>query len=178
MSQSSGTFKKLALVLVFGAVIALFFQMGWHEQLTFENLKSRQDELRDSTEENKPLWILGFAVAYIVMAAAQLPGAALMTIAGGVLFGFVVGTLVVSFASTLGATLAMLVSRYLFRDAIQERYGERLRAFNEGIEKDGAFYLFTLRLIPVVPFAVINLVAGLTTLRTWTFYWVSQLGML
>ncbi len=178
MSDKTATFKKLGLLLVVGILFAVFFQMGWHEQLTFENLKAQQDELRASTEANKPLWILGFTIVYIVMAAAQLPGAALMTIAGGVLFGFVVGTLVVSFASSLGATLAMLVSRYLLRDTIQRRYGERLRTFNEGIERDGPFYLFTLRLIPVVPFALINLGAGLTTMRTWTFYWVSQLGML
>ncbi len=178
MSQTTATFKKLGLLLVVGVLFAVFFQMGWHEQLTFENLKAQQAELQASTEANKPLWILGFAVAYIVMAAAQLPGAALMTIAGGVLFGLVLGTIVVSFASTIGATVAMLVSRYLFRDTIQQRYGQRLKSFNEGIEKDGPFYLFTLRLIPVVPFALINLGAGLTAMRTWTFYWVSQIGML
>ena len=170
--------KKLAIVLIVVGLFAVFYKMGWHEQLTFDNLKAQQGELRGSVAENKMVWIVGFAVAYIVMAAAQLPGAALMTIAGGVLFGFVVGTIVVSFASTLGATLAMLVSRYLFRDSIQQRYGAKLRAFNEGIERDGGFYLFSLRLIPVVPFFLINLGAGLTSISTWTFYWVSQLGML
>ncbi|MCP3957904.1 MAG: FAD-dependent oxidoreductase [bacterium] len=178
MKISATTLKKLAIVLVLIGLFVVFFQQGWHEQITFENLKSRQGELRASVEENQALWVVGFALAYIVMAAAQLPGAALMTIAGGVLFGLVLGTLVVSFASTIGATVAMLVSRYLFRDSIQKRYGHKLRAFNEGIKKEGGFYLFTLRLIPVVPFFLINLGAGLTKMRTWTFYWVSQLGML
>ena len=178
MKIKSGTLKKLAILLVVAGLFAVFFQQGWHEQLTFDNLKARQGELRASVEANKAAWIAGFGIAYIVMAAAQLPGAALMTIAGGVLFGFLLGTLVVSFASTLGATLAMLVSRYLFRDSIEKRYGHKLRAFNQGIERDGAFYLFSLRLIPVVPFFLINLGAGLTAMRTWTFYWVSQIGML
>ncbi len=178
MKISSSTFKKLAVVLFVAGLFAVFLKMGWHEQLTFENLKTRQSELRASVETDKALWIVGFGLAYIVMAAAQLPGAALMTIAGGVLFGFVVGTIVVSFASTLGATAAMLVSRYLFRDAIQQRYGAKLRAFNQGIERDGGFYLFSLRLIPAVPYFLINLGAGLTSIGTWTFYWVSQIGML
>ncbi len=178
MRIPSTTLKKLAIVLVVAGLFAVFFKMGWHEQLTFESLKSRQDELRASVEGNQLLWIVGFAIAYIVMAAAQLPGAALMTLAGGVLFGVVAGTIVVSFASTLGATAAMLISRYLFRDSIERRYGSKLRPFNEGIERDGGFYLFSLRLIPVVPFFLINLGAGLTAMRTWSFYWVSQIGML
>ncbi len=178
MSIQGSTLKKLAIVLVVIGLFAVFYSMGWHELVTFENLKAQQGELRASVAENQALWIVGFGIAYIVMAAAQLPGAALMTIAGGVLFGFLLGTIVVSFASTLGATLAMLVSRYLFRDSIQERYGSKLRAFNEGIERDGGFYLFSLRLIPAVPFFLINLGAGLTSISTWTFYWVSQIGML
>ena len=178
MHIQGATLKKLALVLVIAGLFAVFFKMGWHEQITFENLKTRQAELRASVEADKALWIVGFGLAYIVMAAAQLPGAAVMTIAAGVLFGLILGTVVVSFASSLGATLAMLVSRYLFRDSIQKRYGSKLRAFNEGIEREGGFYLFSLRLIPAVPFFLINLGAGLTNLRTWTFYWVSQLGML
>ncbi|MEM7355453.1 MAG: TVP38/TMEM64 family protein, partial [Acidobacteriota bacterium] len=169
---------KLGILLVVAVLFGIFFQMGWHEQLTFENLQAQQTELRASMEANKPAWILGFGLAYIIMAAAQLPGAALMTVAGGVIFGVWLGTLVVSFASTIGATVAMLVSRYLFRDSIEQRYGNKLRAFNEGIEREGGFYLFSLRLIPVVPFFLINLGAGLTSMRTWTFYWVSQLGML
>ncbi len=178
MNIKGSTLKKLAIVLAVAGLFAVFFQQGWHEQLTFDNLKARQGELQASVADHRAAWIFGFAAAYIVMAAAQLPGAALMTIAAGVLFGLVLGTIVVSFASTLGATLAMLISRYLFRDSIEKRYGHKLRAFNEGIERDGGFYLFSLRLIPVVPFFLIILGAGLTAIRTWTFYWVSQLGML
>lgn len=101
-----------------------------------------------------------------------------MTLAGGALFGLGVGTLLVSFASSIGATLAFLASRFLFRDWVQGRYGERLAAINKGMEKDGAFYLFTLRLVPVLPFFVMNLLMGLTPIKTRTFYWVSQVGML
>ncbi len=172
------TLKKLGIVLAVAALLAAFFKMGWHEQLTFENLKAQQEQLQAYTEANQATMILGFALAYVVIAALSLPAATPMTLAGGVIFGLGLGTLVVSFSSTLGATLAMLVSRYLFRDSIQARYGDKLRSFNEGIERDGGFYLFTLRLIPAVPFFLINLGAGLTPIRAWTFYWVSQIGML
>jgi uncharacterized membrane protein YdjX (TVP38/TMEM64 family) len=101
-----------------------------------------------------------------------------MTLVAGALFGVVVGTLIVSFASTMGATLAFLSSRYVLRDWVQGKFGERLRAVDDGLEKDGAFYLFTLRLIPVFPFFVINLLMGLTRIKTGTFFWVSQIGML
>jgi uncharacterized membrane protein YdjX (TVP38/TMEM64 family) len=101
-----------------------------------------------------------------------------MTLVAGALFGVVVGTLIVSFASTMGATLAFLSSRYVLRDWVQGKFGERLRAVDDGLEKDGAFYLFTLRLIPVFPFFVINLLMGLTRIKTSTFFWVSQIGML
>ncbi len=121
---------------------------------------------------------LGYFAAYVAVTGLSLPGAAIMTLAGGAVFGLAWGTVIVSFASTLGATLAFLASRYLFRDAIQRRYGSRLQAFDAGIARDGAFYLFTLRLVPAFPFFVINLLMGLTPLRTWTFYWVSQAGML
>ncbi len=178
MEIHSATLKKIAVLLVVAGLFAVFFQQGWHEQLTFENLKARQGELRASVEADKATWIVGFGVVYIVMAAAQLPGAVLMTIAAGVLFGLLLGTVVSSFASSLGATLAMLISRYLFRDWVEKRFGERLEKFNRGIERGGAYYLFSLRLIPVVPFFMINLGAGLTSMRVWTFYWVSQLGML
>jgi uncharacterized membrane protein YdjX (TVP38/TMEM64 family) len=117
-------------------------------------------------------------LVYIVATALSLPGAAVLTLAGGATFGLVTGTVVVSFASTIGATLACLVSRFLLRDWVQDRFRERVGAINRGIEAEGSFYLFTLRLIPVFPFFVINLVMGLTKMRAWTFYWVSQAGML
>ncbi len=115
---------------------------------------------------------------YIAVTALSLPGAAVLTLAGGGLFGRVVGTITVSFASTIGATLACAVSRYLLRDWVQARFGDKLAAINAGIEKEGAFYLFSLRLVPVFPFFVINLLMGLTRMRLVTFYWVSQVGML
>ena len=119
-----------------------------------------------------------FFALYVAVTALSLPGAAIMTLAGGAIFGLVVGTVIVSFASSLGATLAFLASRYLLRDSVQARFGARLAEIDKGIAKEGGFYLFTLRLVPLFPFFVINLLMGLTTMKAWTFYWVSQLGML
>jgi uncharacterized membrane protein YdjX (TVP38/TMEM64 family) len=119
-----------------------------------------------------------FVAVYVGVTALSLPGAAILTLAGGALFGLVWGTLLVSVASTLGATLAMVTARYLLRDLVQARFGHRLTTLNQGIARDGAFYLFTLRLIPAMPFFVLNLLAGLTHMKIWTFAWVSQLGML
>ena len=122
--------------------------------------------------------LFGYLLVYVLVTALFLPGAAVMTLAGGALFGFWPALLVVSFASTIGATLALLVSRFLLRDWVQGRFGDRLKAINAGIEAEGAFYLFSLRLVPIFPFFLINLAMGLTPLRSATFYWISQLGML
>ena len=119
-----------------------------------------------------------FFAVYVAVTALSLPGAAIMTLLGGAIFGLWIGTLVVSFASSLGATLAMLVSRYVLRDSVKAKFGARLADIDRGIEREGAFYLFTLRLVPVFPFFVINLLMGLTAMKATTFYWVSQLGML
>jgi uncharacterized membrane protein YdjX (TVP38/TMEM64 family) len=134
--------------------------------------------LREAYAEHGLLMVGGYFLCYVLMAALSLPGATVMGLAGGAVFGFWVGTAAVSFASTIGATLAFLMSRYLLRDAVQRRFGDRLAAVNEGVAREGAWYLFTLRLIPVFPFFVINLVMGLTPMPARTFYWVSQLGML
>ena len=176
--MSPATLKKLAILLVVAALAIIFFQQGWHEQLSFDNLKARQAELSTFTEANKLTMAIGFFAAYVVVAALSLPGATIMTLAGGALFGLGLGLVLVSFASTMGATVAMLVSRYFFRDSVKNRFGKRLKTLDEGIEREGGFYLFTLRLIPIFPFFVINLGMGLTKIRTWTFYWVSQIGML
>ncbi|MDP2817520.1 MAG: VTT domain-containing protein [Polaromonas sp.] len=128
--------------------------------------------------EQPVLLALGLFAACVAVTALSLPGAAIMTLAAGASFGLVMGTVLVSFASTLGATLAMLAARYLLRDSIQARFGRRLDEVNQGIKKEGALYLFTLRLIPLVPFFVLNLLMGLTRIRTWTYFCVSQLGML
>ncbi len=166
----------LLLVLVVAAAWAL--QSGAADALTLENLKARQAELAAWVASN-PWRAAGlFFLVYVAVAAASIPGAAVMTVAAGALFGLLEGTLLVSFASTIGASLAFLVARFVLRDSLRARYGERLKNLDAGIERDGGFYLFTLRLVPVFPFFLVNLLAGLTSIRLRTFYWVSQLGML
>jgi uncharacterized membrane protein YdjX (TVP38/TMEM64 family) len=145
--------------------------------LTLESLAQRESQLRDFQAEN-PYFVYGVAfVAYVCVTGLSLPGAAALTLVYGWYFGLVEGVVLVSFASTAGATLAFLLSRFLFRDWIQNRFGERLQSFNASLEKEGPFFLFTLRLIPAVPFFMINAVMGLTPIATRTFWWVSQLGM-
>lgn len=170
--------KKAILVLILvGAIVAyFFFDLG--QVLTLENFKAQQAEIIAAKDANPALYVAGFFLLYVAITGLSIPGAAIMTLVAGALFGLVLGTIIVSFASTIGATLAFLSSRYLLRDWVQGKFGTRLRAIDEGLEKDGAFYLFTLRLIPVFPFFVINLLMGLTRIKTFTFFWVSQLGML
>ena len=170
--------KKAILVLVLlGALVAYFvFDLG--QILSLENFKASQAEIVAVKDANPVLYITGFFILYVAVTGLSIPGAAIMTLIAGALFGVLVGTILVSFASTIGATLAFLSARFVLRDWVQGKFGERLRAIDEGLEKDGAFYLFTLRLIPVFPFFVINLLMGLTRIKTRTFFWVSQLGML
>ncbi len=178
MSKPGSSRMRWIFLAVFLAAVLALWQSGLLAQLSLENLKLRQSELAAWTSAN-PWTAAGiFFAVYVLVTGASLPGAAILTLAAGALFGLIEGTLLASFASSIGATLAFLSSRYLLRDAIRARYGERLRSFDEGIGKDGAFYLFTLRLVPVVPFFLVNLLAGLTTLNTRTFYAVSQAGML
>ncbi len=169
---------RLILVAVLAIAAWALWRGGLLDQLNLEGLKARQEALQGWTATHPVGAAVGFFALYVLVAGLSLPGAAILTLAAGALFGLVEGTLLASFASTIGATLAFLASRFLFRDAIRNRYGERLRTFDEGIARDGGFYLFTLRLVPVFPFFVINLVAGLTALTARTFYWVSQAGML
>jgi pyruvate/2-oxoglutarate dehydrogenase complex dihydrolipoamide dehydrogenase (E3) component/uncharacterized membrane protein YdjX (TVP38/TMEM64 family) len=175
--MNRAVFKLTVLVLI-AAALFLFFWFDLHRYVSFENLKARQASLEAFYAGQALLTILLYAGAYIVMAALSLPGAAVMTLAGGALFGLLTGLVVVSFASTIGATLAFLMARFLLRDYVQTRFADRLKNINEGLRTDGAFYLFTLRLVPVFPFFVINLAMGLTPIRTRMFYLVSQLGML
>lgn len=170
--------KKVLLVLIVLLAVIGFFTFGLDHYLTLEALKQSQGEFADLKARSPWLVAASFFMVYIIVTALSLPGAAIMTLAAGALFGLVTGTLLVSFASTIGATLAFLVSRFLLHDTVQRRFGDKLKAINEGIAKDGAFYLFTLRLVPVFPFFLINLLMGLTPLRAGTFYWVSQIGML
>lgn len=170
--------SRVLLLLLIAISIAAFFLYDLHYYLTLEALKSQQANIESYRNKNPELSIAIYAFLYVVVTGLSLPGAAVMTLAGGAVFGLLWGTLIVSFASTIGATLAFLAARFLFRDAVEGRFGSRLQAFDEGMKRDGAFYLFTLRLVPLFPFFMINLAMGLTAIRAWTFYWVSQLGML
>ncbi len=168
--------KPIILLLI--CLISIFFALDLDSYLSFENLKSGLGQFETWRIDSPVLTGLIFFSLYVAVAALSLPGAAAMTLAAGALFGLLWGTIIVSFASSIGATLAFLVSRYLFRDAIQRRFGDRLRTINNGIAKDGKFYLFTLRLMPLFPFFIVNLLMGLTPIRTVSYYWVSQVGML
>ena len=170
--------KKALLFIIITALIASYFAFDLGQYFSLDYLKEQQSAF-DSLYADKPIMVLGaFFLIYVAVTALSLPGAAIMTLAAGALFGFAIALLLVSFASSIGATLAFLASRFLFHDAVQDRFGERLKKINQGVEKEGAFYLFTLRLVPAFPFFVINLVMGLTPIKTRTFYWVSQVGML
>jgi len=169
---------KILIVLVIVALIAAFFIFDLGQYLSLDYLKSQHTALVQYTTENKVIAMGGFFLIYVAVAALSLPGASIMTLAGGAIFGFLTGVILVSFASTIGATLAFLFSRYMFRDTVQNKFSSYLQTINNGVEEEGAFYLFTLRLIPVVPFFVVNLLMGLTGLKTLTFAWVSQIGML
>ena len=170
--------KRGWFVVLLLALVGLFFAIDLGQYLNLATIKSRQAEL-EAWRAGQPVvaGVLFFA-AYVAVSALSLPGAAVMTLAAGAIFGLGLGMLIVSFASSIGATLAFLASRWLLGDWVQSRFGERLAALNAGVAKEGGFYLFTLRLVPVLPFFVINLAMGLTPIRPLTFYWVSQLGML
>jgi pyruvate/2-oxoglutarate dehydrogenase complex dihydrolipoamide dehydrogenase (E3) component/uncharacterized membrane protein YdjX (TVP38/TMEM64 family) len=170
--------KKIVLLALLAAFIAVSFALDLGHWLTFEALKQSQHRFATLQAESPGLVAGGFFVLYVIVTALSLPGAAIMTLAGGAWFGLVTGVLLASFASSIGATLAFLASRYLLRDMVQRRFSEKLKAIDEGVAQNGAYYLFTLRLVPVFPFFLINLLMGLTPMHTRTFYWVSQLGML
>ena len=170
--------KKVILALLVVAAIALFFGMGLDQYLTLGALKESQGKFAVMLEQSPLQVTLISFVLYVIVVALSFPGATIMGLAMGALFGLWYGTLLVSFASTIGATLAFLTSRYLLRDFVQHRFGDKLKGINEGMAKDGVLYLFMLRLVPIFPFFLINLLMGLTRIHTRTFYWISQLGML
>ena len=170
--------RKLALMGVILALLGSFFVFDIGQYLNLETLKAQQAALNAQVSAQPWLAAGVFFLAYVAVTALSLPGAALMTLLAGALFGLLEGFILVSFASTLGATLAMLSSRFLLRDWVQSRFGQRLAGIDAGIEREGAFYLFALRLVPVFPFFLINLAMGLTRLPARTYWWVSQLGML
>lgn len=170
--------RKLALLAALAALVVAFFAFGLDKYLTLTALKESQASFAALRAESPVATAAAFFALYVLVTALSLPGAAIMTLAGGALFGFLTGLLLISFASSIGATLAFLASRYLFRDAVLLRFGSRMKALDEGVKREGAFYLFALRLVPVFPFFLINLLMGLTSIPARTFYWVSQIGML
>jgi pyruvate/2-oxoglutarate dehydrogenase complex dihydrolipoamide dehydrogenase (E3) component/uncharacterized membrane protein YdjX (TVP38/TMEM64 family) len=172
------TRKKLMLLLAILTAVGLFFVLDLGRFLDLDFLKQQQAAIEAYRDVHPILTAAIFFLAYVAVTGLSLPGAAVMTLAGGAIFGLFWGTLIISFASTIGATVAFLASRLLFRASVQRRFGEKLRTINEGMAREGAFYLFALRLVPIFPFFVINLLMGLTSIPTWTYYWVSQVGML
>jgi mercury(II) reductase len=170
--------SRIAVAVVVATLAILFFAFDLGQYLTLAELKARHAAFQSYYQDHTVLTLGIYALIYIVVTALSLPGAAVMTLAGGALFGFWAGLVVVSFASSIGATLAFLVARFLLRDSVQRKFGQRLKAINRGVERDGPFYLFTLRLVPIFPFFVINLAMALTPIRTGMFYIVSQIGML
>ena len=170
--------RKLLLLLALGLLVGAFFVFDLGRFFSLDYFKSQQAAIETWRAAHPGLTAGLFFAGYVAVTGLSLPGAAVMTLVAGAIFGLLWGTVIVSFASTLGATLAFLAARFMLRDWVQGQFGEKLKAINAGMAKEGGFYLFTLRLIPIFPFFIINLVMGLTPIRTWTFYWVSQIGML
>ncbi len=170
--------KQIFLIIIVLMLFAGFFFFDLGRYLSFEYLKAQQGNL-ESFYTNQPIVTsLGFLIIYIVVVALSLPGAAIMTLAAGAIFGLIYGSILVSFASTIGASIAFLISRFILRKSIQVKFTDKLKEVNRGIEEEGAMYLFTMRLIPAIPFFVINLVMGLTSMKLKTFYIASQIGMI
>ena len=172
------TKTRALILLAVVAIIAAFFVFDLGQYLNLDYLKSRQSGLAEYYAAHRGRTVLVFSAIYVAVTALSIPGATILTLAAGAVFGLLWGSVIVSFAASIGATLAFLISRFVLRDTVQAKFGERLKAINAGVEKDGAFYLFTLRLVPAFPFFLVNLLMGLTALPTRTFYWASQLGML
>lgn len=176
--MKSETLKRMVVIAAGVVAVSLFFYLDLGQYLTLEYVKDSQARFQQLYADNTLLVVAVYMAIYIVVTALSLPGAVIMTLAGGALFGLVAGTVIVSFASTIGATIACFVARFILRDWVQSRFGDRLGSINKGIAAEGGFYLFSLRLVPVFPFFVINLVMGMTRLPLWKFYWISQVGML
>jgi len=172
------TSSRIILLIFIAAFIGAFFYFDLGNYLTLETLKAQQSVIENYRVAHPLLAIAAYALIYIAVTGLSLPGATILTLAGGAVFGVLWGTLIVSFASTIGATLAFLAARFLFRDSVTAQFGDTLKDINAGVEREGGFYLFTLRLVPLFPFFMINLLMGLTKMKIWTFYVVSQIGML
>jgi len=166
------------LVLAVVALLVAFFAFGWGHYFTLEYFQSQRAAIASYQQAHLLAVLLAFCLIYVISVAASFPGATILTLAAGAMFGLFWGTVIVSFASSVGATLAFWLARFVLRDTIQRRYGDKLKGINQSFAREGAFYLFTLRLVPAFPFFLINLVMGLTPIRTWTYYWVTQVGAL
>lgn len=169
--------KQIVILLALLTAVAAFFFFDLGQWLTLEQLKAQRTELQLYRADHPILVAAIYIAVYIIITALSLPGATIMTLSGGAIFGLYWGTAFALIAATIGATLAFLIARYLVGNWVQTRFSERIKAINQGIEKDGAFYLFSLRLVPIFPFFVINVVMALTPIKTWTFFWVSLIGM-
>lgn len=172
------TKTKTQLIAIFAVIVVIFFYFDIYDYFTLTYLQTQQHAILSYRDIHPVLTILIYGLIYICITGLSLPGATILTLAGGALFGLLWGAIIVSFASSIGATLAFLAARFLFRDSVERRFTDSLKMVNDGIAKDGPYYLFTLRLVPLFPFFAINLVMGLTTMKTLTFYWISQIGML
>lgn len=172
------TITRIILLITLAVLIAVFFYFDLQQYLTLEFFNTQRDAIAAFQQENPWLVLIAFFFIYVLVTGTSLPGAALLTLIAGALFGLVQGVVLVSFASTIGATLAFTITRFLFSNAVRNRFGQHLTVIDRGIEKDGIFYLFALRLVPAVPFFIVNLAMALTPISTWRFYWVSQIGML
>ena len=176
--MSRGAVKKLLVVACVAGLVAAYFLFDLGRYFSLEYIKSSREQFQALYDAHTVLVLGAYFLLYVVVAALGLPAATVVTLAGGALFGLWTGVVVISFASTLGASLAFLLARYLLRDSVRRRFGEKLSRIDRGMAEEGAFYLFTLRLIPLFPFFVINSLMGLTPMRLATYAWVSQLGML
>lgn len=169
---------KILIVAALLLLIASFFLFDLGQYLSLEYIKSQQNLILENKQSQPILYAVLFFIVYVIATAVSFPGATLLTLLAGAIFGLFWGTILVSFASTIGASLAFIISRYLLRDTIQERFKQYIQPINDGIEREGAFYLFSIRLIFAFPFFIVNLLMGLTPIKLFTYFWVSQLGML
>ena len=169
---------KIGLLIVIVLAIIAFFFYDIQQYTTLDYIKAKQQNILEYYKQNFFFVLVLFIFLYVLVTALSLPVATFLTLLGGALFGFSTGLIIVSFASTIGATLAFLMARFLAQNYVQKNFKKQLSKINKKFKSEGSFYLFALRLVPVVPFFIINVVMGLMTIKTWTFYWVSQLGML
>lgn len=172
------TITKTKLIATIAVLVVLFFGFGWDNYFTLAYLQSQQTAILSYYANHPALALLAYGLIYVLVTGLSLPGATILTLAGGALFGLLWGTVIVSIASTIGASLAFLAARFLFRESLEHKFAKQLGLINDGIEEEGGYYLFTLRLVPLFPFFAINLIMGLTKMRATTFFWVSQVGML